>query len=400
MTLHTLEARSARVSAVLDARPELGALWRRLVSISEASAALSMEDIPVPEQDIVMVETGSSLTKGDPQAARIARDIHKFLLRPGDLLQDPGDVFDRAIQTGRLNDIIDQEDGGRVPHLTSDEKLDWLDAKDDFIQMSARILNHKAPIIFRLIALSSLTSQILPSRMPISERLIFVAAESALRRRACLSDTIVGSVLHETDQRISAHWTLTPSIALSRGGFRAWSPASESGRKTLGERLDTSLGNNVGQLGSLNKWMGDMSAFSGQTRRSKKKEVADLFMRNPILGASHISESLGITSRAARTLIDDAEARGLVSLITPRRSYRLWAVPFLADMLRNRPEARGALRANKEVFDEMGRTDVKRADRSPEELDEAMEIATKSLDDAIAKADLILARYATTGNEE
>jgi len=402
MILHTLEARSARVFATLDARPQLGALWRRFVALSEATAALSMEDVPVPEQDILAPITGSSMVHGDPQAAQIARQIHSFIQRPGDMMKNPGDVFDRAMRAGRLTSLVDEDLGGRVAYHTSEEAADWAFARQDFEIAAPDILRHEAPVTFRLMALAGMVNKMLPERVPIAERLIFMAAESAMRREDRLSDPIVGRVLTDDDHNISAHWTLTPSLALSRGGYRTWSPASTAGRQTLAERLNASLDQNVGRLGQLNNWIGEVEGFAGQTRKSRRRDLAQLFMKTPVLSAPHVAEELGVTKRAARSLLDDACASNIISLLTQRSTYRLWSVPFMARLIQDKP-VQARRRNLSDLAVERSQASPARSSTSPAGqnmtagLSESMQSAARDLDDAMAKADLILSRY-TVGN--
>ncbi len=392
MILHSLEAQSARVSAQLDARPELGALWRRLVSVSEASANLSMEDVPVPEHDILMPDLGSAMTSGDPQAARVAGAIHGFLLRPGNLLEAPGEVFDRAWQAGRLTSLAEDVEGGRVPQLTLAEKFEWDGARNDFEILARKVLRDDAPVLFRLLAFSGAVSQLLPERTPIMERLIFMAAESAMRRQDSLSDNTIGFKSRETDTRISAHWTLTPALALSRGGFRAWSPVSDRGGQDLAERLMRSLKFNVGRLGQIHKWMSGIEGFTGKTRKSRHRDLAQLILTCPIISADLAATRLDITARAARDLIDEAASRDLVQLMTPRRSYRLWAVPALADMIRERPST-----SKSRTFitppDEEPPIEHTMQNHNRHENEAAILAASEELEKAMADADRILARY-------
>jgi hypothetical protein len=392
LILHTLEAQSVRVSAQLDARPELGALWRRLVAVSEASANLSMEDTPVPEQDILMPDLGSAMITGDPQSAQVARVIHNFLIRPGNILDAPGNVFDRARDAGRLTSIADEQDGGRIPQLSAAEKMDWDWARRDFEQLTRQILRHEAPVIFRLLAFSGAVSQILPERSPIMERLIFMAAESTLRRQESLSDLTVGFMARDTDTRISAHWTMTPAMALSREGFRAWSPASASGETELAERLLSALKFNVGRLGQIHKWMAEINQFKGKTRKSRHQDLAQLILVCPIISADVAASRLGITARATRDLIDEASQRGLLQLMTPRRNYRLWAVPALAEMIRDKPQSGKSRNTLASLRDQSPAREPGPGHNLPRN-EEALLAAEQELDRAMAHADRILARF-------
>jgi hypothetical protein len=392
LSLINLEAQSARVAAQLDARPELGALWRRLVAVSEASANLSMEDIPVPEQDILLPDMDSAMVTGDPQSARIAGDIHTFLLRPGRLLEDPLDVFDRARTAGYLTSIVDEDKGGRVARLSFEEEVAWSAARNDFEILIRKILRSDAPILFKLIAFSGVLTQILPERVPITERLIFMAAESALRHEESLSDRMIGFKTREKDFRISAHWTLTPALALSRSGFRAWSPASDSGTDELAKRLMRALKFNVGRLGQLHSWMLKLQDFKGKHGKSRRQDLAKLVLSCPIMSADIAADRLGMHPRSVRGLIDEAVSEGLLGLMTQRRNYRLFAVPALAEMMRERPALKKPKKITVAPNPEAENQHAMRGHNRPEN-EEAMISAAEELDRAMAKADAILAKY-------
>ena len=234
----------------------------------------------------------------------------------------------------------------------------------------------------------------MPERVPIAARLLFVAAESTLRREVCLSDPLVGRVYEDFDFRMTAQWTFTPSLALSRGGFRAWSPGSETGQESLAIRLNSALEHNVGHLGQLNAWLQEIEGFSGKNKKSNRRKLMDLFLQSPIMSADHAASALKITSRATRSLIDEAADKKLITLITPRRSYRLWAVPVLAKMLREKPVTMQHRKYSAVSKREDAPSEAAKDTRfSREENQEAISAATRELDDAIAKADRILAKY-------
>lgn len=387
LRLFDLEARSARLSAHLDANPEVETIWHRLVSLEEAGASLSMEDIPAALPDIVLGGHDTGLNLGDPQAARIARGIDAFLQRPGDILDDPAELVDRALFAGRLSSLTELDHGGRAAYIRPEADPDWRDARRDIVE-ATRLLTREGSVIQKLVAFSSLVSQFLPEPVPIAERLIFVAAESALRAREARRFG-----LGEPRQSGLAHWTLSPAIALSRGGFRAWSPASDAGAKLLVERLDKSLARNIGYLARIAKWRQGAATFAGKTRKSHRGDLAILIGRNPILSSQIVADRLSITERAARGLIADAVDAGLLSLITPRRAYRLWAHPALAEQMRAQPAPGRAPRRHEpqqlSKADNMERITT----RSREESDAAIAAAEAGLDEALNAADTILERH-------
>lgn len=385
--LFDLEARAARLSAHLDANPEVETIWHRLVSLEEAGASLSMEDIPAALPDIVLGGHDTGLNQGDPQAARIARGIDSFLQRPGDIFDDPAELIDRALFAGRLSSLTEVERGGRAAYIRPESDPDWRDARRDIVD-ATRLLTREGSVIQRLIAFSGLVSQFLPEPVPIAERLIFIAAESSLRAREARRFG-----LGEPRQAGLAHWTLSPAIALSRGGFRAWSPASAPGAKLLVERLDKSLARNIGYLARIAKWRQGAATFSGKTRKSHRSDLAALIARNPILSSLVIADRLSITERAARGLVSDAVDAGLLSLITPRRAYRLWAHPALAEQLRAQPSPGRAPRRHEPRLPRETDAIERLTPRSREDSDAAIAAAEAGLDEALNAADLILERH-------
>ncbi|MFZ3584807.1 hypothetical protein ACOI1H_22030 [Loktanella sp. DJP18] len=332
-----LEIRAARIAATLDARPALGALWRRMVGLSESAASLSLEMIIAKETDIIRPPLGLSTIKGEPQSARTAREIYRTTLRPGSINDDPLGVFDRCVEATRVTDVIDDGDGGYVYYPIDVEVQAWGRGREMFKQMAPRIIRDRPPPILGAVAVARLASSCMPDPHPMTERLIFMAAEHELRRDIVLSDPVVSSSLNVYESKIDASWVCPPSLALARGGLRSWALDRPQMRNQLFERLHLAIGREIGRLGPLNAWAEKLeNEFTGKIKSSSRKAFAKLIMQTPILDGSSTAAALDLTERGARNLLTDAEKMGLVTEITSRTSYRMWAVPVFADMIYER----------------------------------------------------------------
>lgn len=399
-----LEIRAARVAATLDTRPELGALWRRLVGVSEAASSLSIEHIGVQEDDILRPPLGLSLTKAEPQSTRAARAIYRMLLRPGSLRQDPLGVFDRAVEATRITEMIDDGDGGHIYYPIDVEVEMWQRGREIWAERLPEILRGAPPPVIGALAVARLASACMPDPHPMTERLIFMAAESELRRSLSMSDPVVSRTIEGLDRKVDAHWVCPPAIALSRGGLRTWQLETPAGREHLVERMSQAVGREIGRLGPLHAWSEQLSEqFRGRNSRSRREDFAELLRSTPILNGKTTARALSITDRAARNLLEDAEAMGLVEQLTTRYAYRLWAVPMLAEMIRDRARPTGLSRIRRR-----GKTEVVEGaeaggqDGPPPPLaddpdrDARVERIMSSLDDALAGVDQLLEKYKPT----
>ncbi len=401
MTLATdlinLETRAARLAAVLDARADLGALWRRMVALTEAAASLSLEHIMVAEPDILRPRLGLGTIRGEPQSARTAQAIYRVMLRPGAILREPGAIFDHCIKAARMADLVDLEEGGRVEYPDDFAPEDWTIARESFAAAVRRIRQEPMPVLLRALAIARAAALVMPERQPIAERLIFMAAESDLRRDLAFSDPIVARNLDGLDARVDAGWTAPPSIALARGGFRAWSPATRTGWDALIERLSATLAQEVGRMVQLHAWSEKLDAdFRGQTGKSRRADFGQLLRETPILNARVCAKALDVTERTARNLLDDAEAMGIVSQLTSRRSYRIWGVPALAQMIRDRGRIRAPdIAARAQRGDEEEAPRLRAADP---DFDRRIDALMGDVDSALKGIDEVIERYRTLPN--
>jgi len=394
-----LEVRAARLAATLDARPELGALWRRMVALSEAAASMSLEQFSIPESDILRPPLGLGTAKGEPQSARIAREIYRFMLRPGGLRSDPLGIFDRAVEATRITDVIDDGDGGYVYYPIDVEVDIWQSGRRIFAEQAPRILRHRPPPILGALAVARLASECMPDPHPLTERLIFIAAEHELRRDLVFSDPIVARRLDGLDQRVDANWVCPPALALARGGLRSWSLNRPEMREGLVQRLHGTLGRETGRLGPLQAWSDRLNEdFQSQTQRSRRADFANLVRQTPILNGAAVAQGLDCTERAARNFLEDATRAGHLRLLTQRRSYRLWAVPALADMIEERRENLGRLRSKEaELPAETVAQEHVQAKSQPMQKDEDFEARCAAIladiDKAMAGVDVLNEKY-------
>ncbi|WP_167767274.1 hypothetical protein, partial [Jannaschia formosa] len=243
---------------------------------------------------------------------------------------------------------------------------------------------------------------------PAAERLVFMAAEHALRGGAgrTREDRSPGPVA--TLARIEAGWIFLPSAALTRNGFRSWQPGRPVGLHDLVEGLTGELDRAIGGLAPLRRWReGVRQAAGARTKRSRLRDVVDLVIREPILTTPHLRDMLELSERAAFTLMDEAAAAGIVRLVTPRRSWRVWARPDMAERLAARTRAdrpaRGRAGAPEVGIAEapvLGAGPERAAPPDPEARAQAAAReaeALEKLDAAMARADEILRKYARSG---
>ena len=316
-----------------------------MLALSEAAATLALEMIPTSEPDILRPELGLSIVAGDPQSARAARAVFRVLLRPGSLRADPAAVFERCTNAARITQLVYDDDGdcGRMCRPSEHETASWREGRARFAECVPRLLHDAPPPIAGAFAAARLAAACLPDPQPMTERLVFMAAEHEFRRDLVLSDPVVSREVPGLDPRIDAAWVCPPSLALTQGSLRAWDIGTASARARIVGHLYASLGREVGRLGPLSGWSARLDAdFRGKTARSRRGDFVRLVRATPILDARTTATALGITERAARNLLEDAEDLGLLTELTARPTCRIWAAPMLAELIRDR--ARPSLR--------------------------------------------------------
>ncbi|CUH39383.1 hypothetical protein JSE7799_02108 [Jannaschia seosinensis] len=382
-----LESRAARLEGAFAADPELGLMWRSGAALTEACRSVALEDIHVFEGDVIHRHLENRLT--DAEGARGA-DAVTALLRviasPGDLAGDTAAVLDRCWRAAvSIDDGAFPFDGAAV----ADRIRRPLEAAPTPFLGALR-----AAIVFRMET---------DSTAPSADRLVFIAAEHALRGAGRTQEGR-GPGPASLLRRVEAGWILTPSVALTQGGFRAWSPGTLAGLESLLGGLTAEADRALGQLAVLRRWRMDAQAVAAaRSGKSRLRDLVRLVAREPLLTAPYLRETLGVSRRASFTLVDEAEAAGILRCITPRTSWRVWARPDMADRLALRSPRRRVDRGERQtapgVANDPQRAIAERAGvRSPalREDDEAREAAAlAALDDAMTHADAVLAKYAS-----
>lgn len=384
--LLSLESRSARVAAMLDVRPTLGFLWRRCLSISEAAASLSIEDVGVRETTIAGMEADLDPDFDDPQAIAVARSIHRLLVQPRNLLSDPAETLRSAIKASRMSSLVDPEHGGRAAWVGQENPESWEEATYEFSAIVPDIIKYRGPVVSRCIAVAQALADILPERLPIAERLMFVSAEHTIRIREYELDRM------DRRQSINPTFVLTPSLALFRSGLRSWSPQSPAGRNHLVTRLGVALGIEIGRLAEIRAWDEKREAFADLWRSGTTSKLADLLSRRAVISADLVMQECEVTPRTARSLISAAEDHGLLRLVVRRRSFRIWAVPALASMIADSGNSR--LDFAKNPARKLP-SDPEQDAKFPTSVEDRPDFseALKAMDQAMAKADRHLSRY-------
>jgi hypothetical protein len=395
-SLLDLETKSARISAVLDLRPNLANVWRQMIAFSEAGANLALEDISVSESDILGSLLGDAIPFADPQAVAISSAVHKAILSPGHILSDPGLVFDRAHRAGRISSLVDFGQGGRASYPKTDQDDGWKEAREFFVTGVPKILRAKGAISLKSLSVAALLADISPERHPIAERIIFMASEGCLRQDLMLKDPIVTPSYRDLPSSAYAHWSFLPAISLSQGVFRAWSPGTPRGQGEVIKRLSSTLKREAGRIGYIHDWMRRSERdFVGQNKRSRRTGLVKLAFASPILDAKSVSRALDCTERAARTLLSDAADQDILRPLTTRSTYRIWGVPALHELMRERSSTTN-LRKNSTFQSELTKRDQIRetSRKAPisdqKELDSRLDQIISELDDIITASDRLL----------
>lgn len=321
-----VETRAARIEGIFAADPSLARMWRGQVALTEACRSVGLEDIHVFEGDVIHRHLENRLT--DAEGARGAVSVAELLrviAAPGNLIEDAERVVERCRRAAV------SIEGDTVP----------ADLAKAVRILPAELRAAPTPLLgaLRAATLFRIETQ---SSMPSADRLIFMAAEHTLRAGGA------GGALESLRpealvSRINANWIITPSIALTQGRFRAWSPGSAQGFQDLLYGISGDLDRTLGAMPILRRWREDArTTASGKHGKSRLRDLVELAMYEPILTSKHVREMLGVSDRTSLYLMQEAEGAGILSLITPRKSYRVWAQPQMAQLLRMRAQRSGA----------------------------------------------------------
>lgn len=383
-----IETRAARIEGIFAADQTLARMWRGQVALTEACRSVGLEDIHVFEGDVIHRHLENRLT--DAEGARGAASVAELLrviVRPGDLIHDTHRVVERCRRAAvSIDDDELSVDLEKVVQILPSE----LSAAPTPILGALR-----AATLFRIETQSS---------MPSADRLIFMAAEHALRSGgagAPLEALRPEALL----SRMDASWIVTPSIALTQGRFRAWSPGTAQGFQDLFDGVSGDLDRTLGAMPVLRRWREEARATaSGKHGKSRLRDLVELVMHEPIMTSKHLREMLGVSERASLYLMQEAEDAGILTLITPRKSYRVWAQPQMAQLLRMRAQRGGVTSGIASKVDKTGdepdhapldtefHTDLERG-KPGEAFSVQAEEALSELDAAMRKADAVLAKY-------
>lgn len=334
--LIALEAIAGRIEGIFSARPDLARLWRAQAALVEAARTVAMEDIHIHEGDLVFRLAENFATTADQaRGIEAARDCLAFLRAPGSLIADPNRTIKRVLRISSLAQNVEQVTEG--PRLSSEDILNVSASAEAGITPFLSAV--RAAITFR---------QITEGWNPSADRLVFAAAEHSVRTMetrpwAEAQDNPFGLGLLSG---MSARWTYLPATALTQGRFRTWSPMQPHGVDDLIVGLREEQSRTLGAIPLLERWVTMATSYAAcKHGKSRLKDLVTLATFSPVLTVAMIREGLGLKQRAAYNLVDEAEGAGILSRITSRKTYRVWAVPFLADRIRTRPmpRARGAV---------------------------------------------------------
>ena len=331
LALLRAEVAAARIEALTLAEPEVGRLWRTEAAFAEAIRSVALEDVRVSEAEIVMRLAMNRTGEVDARGVELAGQILDVLRAPGDVLGDPVAAIRRieraAAPVGAAPDPTERPGDAELQALAAGLR-DWLEM----------------PVAAGLRAAVEYAGRS-GRQSPAAERLVFVAVESAAR--AGLAGQGRGPVRDgDLLAPVAAHWVATPSVALTRRGFRLWSPLKPGGVVELLGLVADSLAWDLGQLGRLRRDVAAIHAVGqGRHGRSRMAEMAAFVLARPIFTSALVADELGVTRRTALNLIAELEGQGLVQNLLPRRAARFWATASLAERLRVRATPRGAASA-------------------------------------------------------
>jgi DNA-binding Lrp family transcriptional regulator len=392
-----MESRAGRLEGLFAADTELGLMWRSQASLTEACRSVGLEDIHVFEGDVIFRHLENRLT--DSEAARgaaAALELLRVIASPGDLYGDTEHVLSRCWAAA-----VSREQSGSEIDVAEIAPVLRSGLEDAPTPIMGAI---RAATVFRMMT---------ESQVPSADRLVFMAAEHSLRKMGHSSDVTRsggGGILH----RLNAGWIATPSTCLTQGVYRAWSPGSDTGYFDLMSGIADDLDRALGTVPLLKRWREDArSKARGRHGKSRLRDLVELAMREPILTSPYVRDMLGCSERASLYLMKQAEELGILTLITPRKSYRVWATPQMAQTLRMRVTRVSAITGrDRQVHEgEEGRDDqipdtgtgeMSSEDSNPVEVDVVLDQESwedrsarvlSELDDAMAQADRILAKY-------
>ena len=308
------EILAARLEGALRADIALAALWRGQAAVQEACASAWLEDLPVTPVELLSRSFRGTL--GDPDRDRSALTAASFLRglhSPGALDTDTGPALSRlwSLSSGE----------GPSPFSAGDHE-----------KIRAALREARSPLLGAL-TVALIVNASCNGRAPSIERLAFVGADHALRGSGRF---MLGEV--EPHGMIAAPrgaWVMQPALALVDNGFRLWSITRPDRVENLIAGIEHTLDRGLGALPMLRRWLIRARTLSSEAHgASRLPDLIDLLMRRPIVTTGEVAKHLKVTPRGAQKLIDRSEELDLIAKITPRSTYRAWAVIPFARMLR------------------------------------------------------------------
>ncbi len=307
------EILAARLEGALRADADLAALWRAQAGVQEACASAWLEDLAVTPTDVLCRNFRDSL--GDPdrdRSALAAASLLRGLHSPGALEEEPAAVL------------------SRLWSLSAGEGAAPFDA-DDHAAIGGALEAAESPILGAL-AVARIVNRACEGRAPSAERLAFVTADHALRGSGRF---MLGEVA--PDALIAAPrgaWVVQPALALTENGFRLWSVTRPERMADLLSGLARTFQSGLGALPMMRRWLDHARAVKGRAHgASRLPDLIDLALVRPILNGATVASHLKVTPRGAQKLIDQAVTQKLLVKITPRATYRAWAVEPVARMM-------------------------------------------------------------------
>lgn len=316
------ETLASRLEGILLADPALARLWRMEAALLEAAASVGLEGERISTPGMVLRLTGNMALEEDSRAMEMALRILGFAKRPGDPFGAPVETIRRieraAVPLGYARDATDRLEDGELLRVVE----------------AGRAWAH-VPILagWRAAADYAFRSR---RESPAAERLVFMAVEGAARHLRDLSLERRGHGHDDGElgemallMPAEAGWILAPSVALTRNGFRLWSPLSGFG--SFLEAAARNLSQDLGHLGTLRHELARLDGMTALARgRSRLVDLIGYLKEQPVIGSAMVVDRLGVSRRTALTLIGELVDGGCLVNLTARRTARFWALPSLA----------------------------------------------------------------------
>lgn len=309
------EVRAARIEAALDTDPRVGQQWRAEVGVAEAVCSVGLEDARISAPGMLQRIVQNRIGELDTAAAETALAILRFIRSPFAGQGGGPGCMERIMR------FCPSPEPGEAPWPPSEEL--------------AGVFDHclgRAPILEALRA-SGVFGLMTGRRAPVSERLVFMAAEHLSRGRSPHAAVPRREdPLRGLGGRYDAGWVVPPALSLISRGFRIWSPVGHP--RALIEGIDKQLGREIGRVGSVRGWVSEADRVAqGRHGRSRIHDAVAAFTVEPLLSIPQLADRIAVTERGALNLMLSMREHGLVVELTKRSSARYWATPTLAALL-------------------------------------------------------------------